>query len=199
MAAVFGFFSGTLDEAHELRAPAPVRTVCTEVDAGYFRVRLLNPGCETLYGRVSADIYGANGAVERLAFPHYQELWDKRGVPKIPKKFIGGHVKEAEIDLCNCIPEYQNCNDDEEAEFLEITPSISSVGFMVDVHLIIDDLQPGTRIRGVVALGDDDGRSAKRRRRDREVDAPPPKDGADLADVPVAGDPAAGGDERRSE
>lgn len=199
MVAVFGFFSGAIDETHELRSPAYVRTACTHVDARYFRVRLIAPRCDSLLGRVSANIRGAECTIERIAFPHYEDLWTKRGVPKIPEKFIDGHVKGTIVDLYRCLPEYQTCDGRSEADLLEINPPVSSVGFIVDVRLFIDMFRPGTMIKGIVALSDDDDLSAKRRRSARDVDASPAEDGTELADMAVAGDDTAGIDKSRAE
>jgi hypothetical protein len=187
MVSVFGFFSGALDESHELRARAFVRTACTHVDARYFRVKIIATPCRELYGRVSANIQGAECAIERIAFPHYEDLWTRRGVPKIPETFSSGHVKGTIVDLCRCLPEYQSCSGIPEAEALEIKPPISSVGFIVDVRLFIDELPRGANIRGIVALSDVD-QLAERRPRARDVDASPAEDGADLSTVAVAGD-----------
>lgn len=192
MVAVFGIFSGTLDGAQWLGQNVHVRTGSTKIEARYLRVKLLIPHRDILYGRVSADIRGAEGAIERVVFPQYQDLWARRDVPELPEEFIAGYVKEAEVDLCDCLPEYQSCDDDWEAEELDIYPSVSSIGFIVNVRLFIKDLQPGTTIRGVIALSDDG--SVKLRRRTRNVDASPPEDGTDLIDVSVARDDAAGVD-----
>jgi hypothetical protein len=193
MAAVFGFFSGILSDTKQLRQTAYIRTGCTRIDAQYFRVKLLSPRCDTLYGRVSADIEGAECGIERAVFPGYKDLWEQWGVPELPEKFITGHVKQAEIDLCDCLPEYESCGDDWEAEALDIKPPVSSVGFIVRIHLIIDALRPGATIKGVVALSDDVS-STKRSRHARDVDASPTEDNADLVDMTVARDGAAGVD-----
>ncbi len=191
MAAVFGFFSGILDEARQLKHDVRVRTGSTRIDARHFRVKLLNPQCHTLYGRVSAEVRGAEGAVERVVFPEYQDLWSKRNIPELPEKLTGGHVNEAEVDLCDCLPEYQSCEGDWEAEALDINPPVSSVGFIVAVSIVVDDLQPGTAIRGVIALSEDSDGSTERRRRARNIDSSPAEDGADLIDMPVARDDTA--------
>ncbi|WP_457090201.1 hypothetical protein [Microvirga sp. P5_D2] len=194
MAAVFGIFSGTLDESHELREVANIRTGSTLIHARYFRIKLLAPPCDALDGLVSAIIRGAEGAIERVVFPEYEEIWDRRDVPALPENFIDGRVKEQEIDLCDCLPEYEDCEDACEAEALDIDPPVPSVGFMVQVRLMIKDLRPGTRIRAIVALSEDDEHSTERRRRARDVDASPAEDSANLSDVTVARDDTAGVD-----
>jgi hypothetical protein len=193
MAAVFGIFSGILDRAHQLCQEAWIRTGSTRIDVQFFRIKLLHPRCETMYGRVSARIRGAEGAIERVVFPAYEDLWNSRNVPELPGSFSEGHVQGDKLDLCDCLPEYEACEDDWPAEALDIVPPVSSVGFMVDVCLVIDELEPGTVIRGVVALSDDD-RSARGRRRKQSLNASPTKDSADLVDVTVTRDDTAGVD-----
>jgi hypothetical protein len=192
MAAVFGIFSGTLDATHEIRQTAHIRTGSTTIDARYFRIKLLTPRCDELYGRVSARIRGTGGAIERVIFPEYEEIWTRRNVPELPKDFIDGRVGEEEIDLCECLPEYETCEDDCEAEALDIEPPVPSVGFIVQVRLVIKDLRPGTAIKAIVALSEDDEHLTERRRHERDVDASPAEDIANLSDMAVAGNDTAG-------
>lgn len=191
MAAVFGFFSGHLDDRGRFRYKVCIRTGRTGITARYFRIKLFSPPCDSLSGTVSAEVEGADCAIERIAFPAYEDLWDRWGVPELPEKLISGRVEEAKVDLCSCLPEYESCGDDWEAEALAIEPAVPSVGFIVDIRLNVDDLRPGTAIKGIVALSEDDP-SAIRGRGDWGVNASPAEDRADLADVAVSGDGAGG-------
>jgi hypothetical protein len=192
MAKVFGVFSGILDEARELRHVAYMRTGITHVDAQYLRLKILSPHCATLYGHVSATVCGAEGAIERAIFPEYNDLWTQRNLPELPHKFIGGKVKGDDINLCACLPEYESCRGDRRAEALSIDPPVPSVGFIVQLHLAVSDLEPGTSIRGIIALSDGYDLLTERGHEERKVDTSPAENGADLSNVTVAGDSKAG-------
>lgn len=159
MTSVFGFFFGGLDERHQFTKTVNVPTGVTSVTARKFRVKLVNPppqspNGDSLYAEVSASIRGAERAIERVIYSEYQDYHDLRQVPQLPENFCEGNVRGEKVDLYACLPEYEVCDEDWEAEPLDISPPVSSVGFLVEIHLTIPDLPAGTSIKGAVALSD---------------------------------------------
>ncbi|PVE23311.1 hypothetical protein DC522_16365 [Microvirga sp. KLBC 81] len=159
MTSVFGFFFGRLDEGRRFTKIVNVPTGITSVTARKFRVKLVSPPPQdpdedSLYAEVSAIIRGAEHAIERVIYSEYQDYHDLKQVPQLPENFCEGNVRGKKVDLYACLPEYEVCDEDWEAEPLEISPPVSSVGFLVEIDLIICDLPVGTSIRGVVALSD---------------------------------------------
>ncbi|KLK92425.1 hypothetical protein AA309_14520 [Microvirga vignae] len=159
MTSVFGFFFGRLDGRRRFTKIVNVPTGITSVTARKFRVKLVsppprNPDEDTLYAEVTATVRGAERAIERVIYSEYQDYHDLRQVPQLPESFCEGNVRRERVDLYACLPEYEVCNEDCEAEPLNISPPVSSVGFLVEIHLNIQALPAGTNIKGVIALSD---------------------------------------------
>jgi hypothetical protein len=158
MASVLGGFSGGLDGQKRLyKIPVTIPGGGNLLAARRFRIQIIDPPCKPGgTGRVSATIEGRFGRMEHMLIPQYEEYWNDLGIPP-PTERTGvapGVVTEAGFDLCGCIREVGGCDPSDEAAALTINPAVDGEGFMVTLTVIMNHLEVGTSVTGLIALDD---------------------------------------------
>jgi hypothetical protein len=181
MATVVGGFVGRLDQGGRLNdviVHVPIPIDSGPFTARHFLIQTFEPPCDgERNGHLSALIEGVQGAMERAIYPQYEEYWTYFGLREedMTAGRPTGEVHAHDIDLCRCIPELDDCDEGNEAVPLEIYRSVEGRGFIVTLNLEIDDLDPGTIVRGLVALDDveddDERNSAESDERQDSADA----------------------------
>lgn len=156
MRSAIGGFIGELDEKLQLkdaRVHVPVRR--DVLIAKSLRVRIMLAGPKTPEGRVSAVVKGTNGSLARIIYPKYMSFWEKREVPQIPRRMDEGSVTDEPFLPGACMPEIERCKGDSAAKPIPLNNPVTSEGFLVILSLSLSGYEPGTEIRGVVALSDE--------------------------------------------
>jgi hypothetical protein len=197
MASLVGGFFGRLDEHSELTNVTVLIPLPPDADpftARYFLIQTFEPPCTRgKNGQVSARIEGVLGPMERELYPQYENYWSELGLAPADRK---GDRAVAQVDddfsQCGCIPELSGCDKADEAVPLEISAPVRARGFLVTLNLRIAHLDPGTAVRGLVALIDqksqDRGRPAQPDRRQEPAHEPEHADEPEPADEPERSD-----------
>jgi hypothetical protein len=185
MASVLGGFVGRLDQEsalNDVTVLIPLPAGADPFTARHLLIQTFEPTCERgQSGRVSARIEGVLGPMERSLYPQYEDYWTALRLPPADEKAdrpVG--TVDGPFSQCGCIPEVNGCDRADEAEPLEISRPVRGKGFVVTLNLRLAHLNPGTAVRGLVALNDlepqDQGNAEPPDNRHEPADAPDPRD-----------------------